>query len=57
MEEHDPTSTDEAKPTRDRRPWETPQLIEYGSVAKLTQSGGSTAKETGVPSRGMAMCL
>jgi hypothetical protein len=51
MEEHDPASGDEAKPMRDRRPWETPQLIEYGSVAKLTQSGGSTAKESGVPSQ------
>ena len=51
MEEHDPTSYDEAKPVRERRPWETPRLIEYGSVAKLTQSGGSTVKESGVPSQ------
>jgi hypothetical protein len=52
MEEDDPTRDNEAKPVRNRRPWETPQLIEYGSVAKLTQSGGSTIKETGVPSKG-----
>ena len=51
MEEHDPTSVDQAKPAHERRPWETPQLIEYGSVAKLTQSGGSTAKEMGTPSQ------
>ena len=58
MEEHDSTGVDEAKPARDRRPWETPQLIEYGSVAKLTQSGGSTAKEAGTPSQAKGMkCL
>jgi hypothetical protein len=49
MEEDDSTSDNEAKPVRDRRPWETPRLIEYGSVAKLTQSGGSTIKEAGTP--------
>lgn len=26
-------------PTPDRRPYRAPELIEYGSVAKLTQSG------------------
>jgi hypothetical protein len=51
MEEHDPTSVDETKPAHDRRPWETPKLIEYGSVAKLTQGGGSTAKESSVPNQ------
>ena len=56
MEKHDSTSVDAAKQAHDRRPWETPQLIEYGSVAKLTQSGGSTAKESGVPAKKMG-CL
>jgi hypothetical protein len=49
MDKHDSNSVDAAKPAQDRRPWETPQLIEYGSVAKLTQSGGSTAKEGNNP--------
>jgi hypothetical protein len=56
MEKHDSTSDDTAKPAHDRRPWETPQLIEYGSVAKLTQSGGSTAKEGTTP-RAKKSCL
>ena len=51
MDKDDSTSDDAAKPAHDRRRWETPQLIEYGSVAKLTQSGGSTVKESGVPSQ------
>ena len=33
MEERDSTGDDDTKPTRDRRQWETPRLIEYGSVA------------------------
>lgn len=36
-------SDDEAKKTESRRkPYETPKLVRYGSVEKLTQSGGST---------------
>jgi len=31
------------------RPWQKPELTEYGSIAKLTQSGGSTRTEAGVP--------
>lgn len=38
-----------------RRPYAKPKLLEYGSVAKLTQSGGSTTTETGVPK--MRRCL
>lgn len=34
-----------------RRPYSTPKLVEYGSVAQLTQSGGSTKTETGVPKK------
>jgi hypothetical protein len=56
MEEHDSTSDDGTKPTLGRRQWETPRLIEYGSVAKLTQSGGSTQSEAGVPAE-MKKCL
>jgi hypothetical protein len=50
---------DPADGTRDepaqasRRPWTAPELTEYGSVAKLTQSGGSTAMEKGVPRQKM----
>ena len=32
-----------------RRPYAKPTLLEYGSVAKLTQSAGSTAIEAGSP--------
>ncbi|HMB78971.1 MAG TPA: lasso RiPP family leader peptide-containing protein [Vicinamibacterales bacterium] len=30
---------------RTRRPYAKPKLLEYGSVAKLTQSNGSTTTE------------
>lgn len=30
-----------------RRPYSRPTLVEYGSVAKLTQSGGNTVVEHG----------
>ena len=37
-----------------KKPYVSPQLIEYGNVEKLTQNGGSS----GTDSRGMmAMCL
>ena len=41
------------KETQDapKRPYAKPTLIEYGSVAKLTQSGGSTRFETAPMSR------
>lgn len=38
-----------------KRPYAKPRLQEYGSVAKLTQSGGSTMAESGVPL--MRSCL
>lgn len=38
-----------------KRPYAKPKLQEYGSVAKLTQSGGSTMTESGVPL--MRSCL
>jgi hypothetical protein len=49
MEKNDLPEIEDGKAAPDRRPWETPKLIEYGSVAKLTQSGGSTLTESGVP--------
>lgn len=38
-----------------RKRYSTPQLEEYGHVAKLTQSGGSTKTEAGNPL--MMACL
>ncbi len=43
-------------PSRDRRPYVTPTLVQYGSVAKLTQSGSSTSPEGTIPAKAM-MCL
>lgn len=37
-----------------KRPYAKPKLLEYGSVAKLTQSGGSTTSE---PAPKMKKCL
>ena len=45
----DNSSEQPAASSSSRREWTTPELTEYGSVAKLTQSGGSTVKESGVP--------
>ena len=39
-----------------RRPYAKPKLLEYGSVAKLTQSGGSTANEP-APKKKRGACL
>lgn len=39
---------------KQKRPYAKPRLLEYGSVAKLTQSGGTTRTETG---GGMRPCL
>lgn len=38
-----------------RRPYAKPKLLEYGSVAKLTQAGGVTVIEAGSPK--MKACL
>lgn len=32
-----------------RRPYHRPRLVEYGSIAKLTQSQGTTLTELGRP--------
>jgi hypothetical protein len=34
-----------------RRPYTKPTIREYGSIAKLTQSGGSTKPESGLPTK------
>ena len=40
----------ESKPSGPaRKPYASPTLTEYGSVAKLTLSGGVSMTETGVP--------
>jgi hypothetical protein len=36
-----------------RKRWTPPELVEYGSVAKLTQTGGSTRSEATVPENRM----
>jgi hypothetical protein len=41
---------DSARPPG-RRPYATPRLVEYGNVAKLTQSGGNTKVESGNPKK------
>jgi hypothetical protein len=38
---------DEARVPRERRPYVAPELVEYGSIAKLTQSGSITMKDFG----------
>ena len=38
-----------------RRPYVAPELIEYGTVAKLTQTGGRTAADFLFNLRGMRM--
>ena len=45
---------DTERPPRKR--YSTPRLEEYGHVAKLTQSGGTTMSETGIPAM-MSGCL
>jgi hypothetical protein len=41
---------------RPRRPYVAPELIEYGTVAKLTQTGGQTAQDAFLFKR-MGSCL
>ena len=43
-----------ADPRARKRPYAKPVVREYGSIAKLTQSGGSTKPEAG---GGMRGCL
>lgn len=46
-----------SKTDRAKRGYVRPELVEYGSIAKLTQSGGSSVMEGGVPFMAQAMCL
>jgi hypothetical protein len=34
---------------RERKPWRSPRLVEYGDVRKLTQTGGSGSADFGGP--------
>lgn len=48
----------DAKPSSEaKKPYSAPKLTEYGSVSKLTMSGGSTWTESGVPKKRKATCL
>ena len=38
-----------------RKPYAPPSVVEFGTIAKLTQAGGSSKTETGVPL--MKTCL
>ena len=38
-----------------KRPYVKPQMREYGSIAKLTQSGGSTKPEAGTMKSGTCL--
>jgi hypothetical protein len=40
-----------------RKVYRKPALIAYGSIAKLTRTGGATRAEVGVPAMRMAACL
>ena len=42
---------DEPAPGRARRPYKAPTLVEYGSVAKLTQGSSGTRYDGGGTSR------
>lgn len=43
---------------RAKKPYAKPKIREYGSIAKLTQSGGSTKPEAGGgKARGKPTCL
>jgi hypothetical protein len=48
---------DQAAVRPPKRSYSKPELSEYGSVAKLTQSGGSTNSESGVPMMRGNFCL
>jgi hypothetical protein len=39
------------KQPKSKRPYQKPKLQEYGSVAKLTMTKGSTSTEAGVPKK------
>jgi hypothetical protein len=55
---HDESRRAEPAPREEgrKRPYATPTLIEYGSVAKLTQTGGSLQADGGSSFK-MSSCL
>jgi hypothetical protein len=59
--EYDPNAEPHAASTEDpkpRRAYAAPELIEYGTVAKLTQTGGQTTFDWfGTRRMGGMMCL
>ncbi|HVC21062.1 MAG TPA: lasso RiPP family leader peptide-containing protein [Vicinamibacterales bacterium] len=40
-----PEGTPASRDSRGKKPYAAPRLVEYGSVAKLTQTGGTTTIE------------
>ncbi|WP_240125157.1 lasso RiPP family leader peptide-containing protein [Thermomonas alba] len=40
---------DDRSQTRERQPYEAPALIEFGSIAELTQAGGVSQVEGATP--------
>jgi hypothetical protein len=40
-----------------RRPYQRPVLTEYGSISKLTRSGGATRSESASPRMRLMNCL
>ena len=43
------------EPRQRKRPYAKPKMQEYGSIAKLTQSGGSTKPEVGTMRAGTCL--
>ncbi|MGE3277963.1 MAG: hypothetical protein AB7O67_22840 [Vicinamibacterales bacterium] len=52
----DPSHPGTARQADGKSRWHEPRLVEYGSIGKLTQSGGATRTESGVPRMKM-QCL
>lgn len=52
----DKRQADQPKARAAKRAYAKPKIREYGSIAKLTQSGGSTKPEVGTMKKG-APCL
>ena len=52
--ESDDTPAPSARDTDARKPYETPRVIDYGPISKLTQGGGLTSSDGGSMKQ---MCL
>jgi hypothetical protein len=57
FDDHAGGGTTGGEAPRPRKPYVTPELIEYGSVAKLTQAGGQTVQDFLFWRRMRSMCL